>query len=209
LIRILFLAADVEEVKLDLVGEYKGINLALLKSKYRDQFDIRFIPSARLEELQEYLLLYEPNVVHFAGSSTQEAVRIQDANGKTRRLSESAFSNMVGTANSRRNIRCVLINTGYSKSMAEALSRHIDCVIGQETLITDNEAIKFASSFYLTLGSGYNINGAFNNACIALESADDTSEIIMSTSRPAPILKYAPGIDPANVFLVRNHRNGE
>ncbi len=115
-------------------------------------------------------------------------------------ISQNFLTNLFGVVNRDRNISCVLLNTCNCKKTTEAISKHVDCVIGQEGLISDEGAIGFASNFYLGLGVGRSINNAFEIACDVLQSVQETTEIISS-----PVLKYAPGVDPSKVILTRSY----
>jgi len=210
MMRILFLQADCKEHPLDLAGEYKAIKNALLRSKYRDQFDLSFQPSVRVEELEECLLLDRPSIVHLACYSSEEGEEgmwIQDKNGKTKIKTSSFFSNLFSIVNPDKNIRCVVLNTCNCKKIAEAISKNVSCVIGQEALISDKGAIEFASKFYEALGSGRNVNNAFDLAASNLQSVQEAMTLSEKYKISRPVLKYAPGVDPSKVFLTNMPRS--
>ena len=93
------------------------------------------------------------------------------------------------------NIRCVVLNACFSKAQAEAISKHIDCVIGMSKAIKDNSAVSFAASFYQALAFGRNIQEAFDLGCIQIDMENLAQEDV-------PQL-LTPNADPQEVFFVR------
>jgi hypothetical protein len=67
------------------------------------------------------------------------------------------------------NIQCVILNACYSIGQAEAISQHIDFVIGMKSSISDAKAICFSKTFYQALGYGKCIRDAFDSANAQLE----------------------------------------
>lgn len=68
--------------------------------------------------------------------------------------------------------------------------------VGMSNAISDEAAIKFAASFYRPLGFGQSVNSAFLFGCndIGLQNIPEEA---------TPKLKYAPGVDPAKVYLTK------
>ena len=56
-------------------------------------------------------------------------------------------------------VKCVVLNACYSEAQANAITRHIDFVIGMKKAIGDQAAIKFAVGFYDALGAGRDFEG--------------------------------------------------
>jgi hypothetical protein len=52
-----------------------------------------------------------------------------------------------------------------SKPQADAISKHIDCVIGMRRKIKDEASIEFAQGFYDALGAGKSVPEAFDFGC--------------------------------------------
>lgn len=68
MIKILFLAAnprDTDRLRLD--EEVRAIDEALRKADFRDYFELHSHGAVRIEDLQELLLRYQPQIVHFSG----------------------------------------------------------------------------------------------------------------------------------------------
>jgi len=62
-------------------------------------------------------------------------------------------------------VECVVINACYSKAQAEAISQHINYVIGMNAAIQDDMAIAYARGFYLALGAGESIPNSHATGC--------------------------------------------
>ena len=56
----------------------------------------------------------------------------------------------------------MVLNSCYSEEQAQAISKHIDFVVGMNESILDRAAIEFAIGFYDAIGSGRDIEDAFN-----------------------------------------------
>jgi hypothetical protein len=186
---------------LNLEYEYKQVLFALQKGRYRDQFDIRYLPAVTLEELREYLYIYEPNILHFSGHAGHEGVILETSDHKEHIVSPANLAEIFSITNSDKTIRCVFLNASGTVKLAESISKYVDCVVGFSNL-TDNAAIVFAKSFYLLLGHGRSIQEAFDHSYNALKSSgldylDDPGK------GTEPKLKYSPGIDPSRVFLTK------
>ena len=66
-------------------------------------------------------------------------------------------------------VKCVVLNACYSEAQANAISQHIDYVVGMKKAIGDKAAIKFAVGFYDALGAGRDFEKAFKFGCIAID----------------------------------------
>ena len=66
-------------------------------------------------------------------------------------------------------VKCVVLNACYSQVQAEAISQHINYVIGMRQEIIDQAAIAFSVGFYDALGAGRDIPFAYNLGCNAIQ----------------------------------------
>ncbi|MGZ3303788.1 MAG: AAA-like domain-containing protein, partial [Isosphaeraceae bacterium] len=66
-------------------------------------------------------------------------------------------------------VKCVVLNACYSEVQAEAISKHIDFVVGMKKAIGDEAAIKFAVGFYDALGAGRDFETAYKFGCSAID----------------------------------------
>jgi nucleoside phosphorylase len=85
--------------------------------------------------------------------------------------------------------------TSHSESHAQALVRHVDCVVCILGNISDDGARTFSADFYGGLGDGASIAAAFRQGCAAL-ALDNRSD------REAPQLVVRDGIDADTLVLV-------
>ena len=66
-------------------------------------------------------------------------------------------------------MKCVVLNACYSEAQANAISQHIDYVVGMKKAIGDEAAIKFAVGFYDALGAGRDFETAYKFGCSAID----------------------------------------
>ncbi|MEM9489072.1 MAG: hypothetical protein AAGC55_08005 [Myxococcota bacterium] len=71
-------------------------------------------------------------------------------------------------ARRRDSIRLVVLNARYSQVAAKLLRKHIDCVIGMETEVTDEIAITFSETFYEAIFDNDTFQDAFDESLDAL-----------------------------------------
>jgi len=190
-IKILFLASnptDTQPLRLD--QEMRAIDQALREAEYRDRFDLKQQWAVRVSDLQGHLLRYMPHVVHFSGhGSASSEIFLEDSSGVSQPLSVRALSNLFSIL--KDNIRCVVLNACYSEPQAQAIARHIDCVVGMSEAIGDQAAIEFSTAFYRALGYERDVKTAFDLGCsqIDLESLgeQDTPKLITLSKDPRDI----------------------
>ncbi len=166
--RILFLAANPENtVKLKLIQESNDIedNLGPSSSK----FDFRQRHAVTFDDLRNMLLKYKPHIVHFSGHGSQDGALIfEDENNKPVKPQLTAISNLFSIL--KENIYCVVLNACFSEDQARSIAKHIPYVIGMNTAISDQAAIKFAVTFYDSLANEVDIKTAYELGRNALEN---------------------------------------
>ena len=194
-IRILFLAANPQDTNpLRLDEEVRAIDEALLKSPFRDRFDLIQHWAVRVSELQGLLLRHQPHIVHFSGHGSEfSQIILQDAQGNAQPVPTRALTGVFTVL--KDNIRCVVLNACYSQAQAQAIAKEIECVAGMSKAIGDEAAISFAASFYRALGYGRNVKTAFELGCLEIHMEGLREE-------DTPKLKTKHGVDAAKVFLV-------
>jgi hypothetical protein len=196
-VKILFVAAnpgDTDRLRLD--REIKAIGEALRVGTARDLFDLEQTWAATPADLQDHLLRYAPQVVHFSGHGDDGALVLEHSLGygnEGEHVSVTAQSiaelfSLVGN-----NVRCVVLNACNSAPLAEAIAGSIDCAIGMSEPVDDILAVLFSWSFYHALGSGQSIKSSFDLACTQTGMHEgDASRI--------PRL-FARRVDPSGLFL--------
>jgi hypothetical protein len=159
--KILILAANPKTTPpLRLDEEVREINEGLRRSKYRDQFEIQSRWAVRMRDLRRALLDVEPQIVHFTGHGKEGGILVEDELGMAVSISTEALSGLFEKL--ANHVECVLLNACYSEPQANAISRHIDYVIGMREEIDDKAAIEFAVGFYDALGAGKSVKDAFD-----------------------------------------------
>lgn len=161
-IRILFVSANPKDtVRLRFDEEFRSIQQTLRQPAFGHKFQLDSQWATRIDDLQELLLQYKPNIVHFSGHGSQSSeIILEDENGNSQSVSSDALSNLFCIL--KDDIKCVVLNACYSNEQAESIVKHIDCVIGMSNAIEDQAGIKFATSFYQALGYGKDVKTAFD-----------------------------------------------
>lgn len=115
------------------------------------------------------LLMREPaNLIHFCGHSTdQSELVVEDEWGNGLPLPVKALKDTFRLL--RGSIRCVVLNSCYSRRQAKALKECIDCVVGTPNKISDAAATAFAGSFYQAIGFGKSVQEAFDLGYVDIE----------------------------------------
>lgn len=192
---ILFLAANpfgTNRVEFD--REFREIDKALRTTEFRDMFDIRWFGAVRPSDLQGYLRRYKPNIVHFSGHGNQSgSIVLEDRAGISHAVPIEALSKLFSLL--KGSIRCVVLNACYTEPQAQAIAKHVDCVIGMSNAIQDEAAISFATCFYEALGCGDNIQSAFELGCNQINLED-----LKDQDKPRLI---ALRCDPASITFVK------
>ena len=190
-VKVLFLAANPKDTNpLRLDEEIRSIDLALQQAEFRDKFDIKQHWAVRVTDLQGYLLRHQPDIVHFSGhGSAVSEILLEDNNGNSRPVPPRALSQLFSIL--KDNIRCVVLNACYSEPQAQAIAKHIDCVIGMSNAIGDEAAISFAAAFYQALGYGRSVQAAFDLGCVQIDlenlNEQDTPKLLAFNSTPGSI----------------------
>ncbi|QDL11098.1 hypothetical protein DP113_27170 [Brasilonema octagenarum UFV-E1] len=163
--KILILSANpINTTQLRLNTEVREIQSALERSRNREEFELIPRLAVRIDDLRRALLDYSPQIVHFSGHGDgTNGIALEDNNGYTQLVGTESLSNFFKL--SQETVECVLLNACYSKTQAEAIYQHINCVVGMERAITDEAAIHFSKAFYDALGAGRNYNEAFEFGC--------------------------------------------
>jgi len=201
-LKILFLAAnpkDTDQLRLD--EEIREIKQALLQAEFRDKFEIEQEFAVRTSDIQAHLLRHKPHIVHFSGHGSEKSeIILEDKTGNSTPLSIRALSQLFSVL--KDNIRCVVLNACYSEPQAQAIAKHVDCVIGMSKAIGDPAAISFSVAFYQALGFGRDIKTAFDLGCLQIDleslNEQDTPKLLAININPQEIILDAD---------IENHQN--
>jgi hypothetical protein len=183
--KILILSANpINTSKLRLDEEVREIQSALSRSRSREEFQLITQWAVRINDLRRALLDEEPQIVHFSGHgivtggddlntnhkqtreretvhshSQTSGIVLEDDFGQVQLVSTNALTELFELFKDK--VECILLNACYSEFQAEAIYQHIDCVIGMNSAIPDNTAIKFSVGFYDAVGAGRTYADAF------------------------------------------------
>jgi len=181
---ILLLAANpkgTERLRLDRM--FKRIKQAVDRAKKR-QFKLVVKWAVTDDDVRRALLDNEPEVVHFAGHGTGDAqggtgrdlipagevdaggLVFEDDVGDFQRITGDALAGLFELCSD--SVKCVVLNGCYSEAEANAITQHIEFVVGTNRAIGDQAAIEFAGGFYDALGAGLDFETAFNFGCNAI-----------------------------------------
>lgn len=191
-IKILFLAAnpeDTEQLRID--KEIRQIKQALLRTEFRDKFDLEQEWAVQVSDLQGHLLRHKPDIVHFSGHGSEASeIILEDDAGNSQEVPARALSKLFEIF--KEDIRCVVLNACYSEKQAQAIAQHIDCVVGMSQAIGDEAAISFAVAFYQALGYGKDVKTAFDlgNLQMHLENLNeqDTPKLLALKTNPQQVV---------------------
>ena len=188
---LLFLAASpADQARLNLGKEHDAVK-AELKSA---EFALEAFFDLRAHRIQDKLLEYKPFIVHFSGHGTQRGeIYIEDQHGDGHPISSRALGDLFGLL--KGNIQLVFLNACYSEEQAQAISEHIDCVIGMSNEIEDEAARTFSVAFYRALGFGTDLRTAFDLGCNAID-IENLEDILVPKI-------LAPRVNPGEIRFFR------
>jgi hypothetical protein len=191
-LRILFLAANpAGTTPLRLDHEVKAVTEAL-RSSLANRFELQQSWAAGAQDLQDGLLRYKPDIVHFSGHGTSGGRMILEGGSEfaqAERLWLQGLARVFKAA--RGQIRCVVLNACHSEIAAQVLAQLVGCVVGMSSAIDDDAAIRFSWAFYNALGHGMSVKAAFDLA---------RAQIFFGDPAMAEVPRLvAVGVDPAGV----------
>ena len=204
--RILILAANpIDTSRLRLDKEVKEIKEVLRLAKQRDRFEVSAELAATPDDIQQALVDYSPNIVHFCGHGEGlEGLILEGDDGTGSLVSAEALANLFELFADQ--VECVLLNACYSDEQADSIAQHINAVIGMNHSIGDSAAVKFAVGFYRGLGAGKNVEFAYKLGRNAIEMANLSGEqtpVLRQKAQVAEPLeaKGTTAVTLANVFI--------
>ncbi len=178
--KILFLAADpYDATRLRLNLEFKSIDQSIQMSTARDKFYLcKPELSASKKDLNRRLLQEEPRIVHFSGHGTSDgSLCFEGDDGRSQYVDPTDLDLMFELHSEH--VHCVILNACYADKQAEAISKHIDYVIGMSNQISDQAAIDFSIGFYQAVGEGKSIDDAYKNGCALIASKEKMIPVLL------------------------------
>jgi hypothetical protein len=173
--KILILAVNPKTTaRLRLDEETREIEEGLKRAQTRERFDIEKKGAVRYKDWRRAILEYRPNIVHFTGHAQPGGLILEDEQGSGVLIPAKALADFFKLC--KAHVECVILSACYTASLASAIHKHIDYVIGMKKEINDKAAIEFAIGFYDALGAGKPIVEAFEfgrSAILALFPGSD------------------------------------
>jgi esterase/lipase superfamily enzyme len=158
---VLVLAANPSGMDmLDLEKEANLIRSRLQEGKVGKSFVVQVERAVQVTDLSKFLLQYKPLIVHFSGhGSANGEIILNNDQGQAHALAPEQLAELLAIVRER--LECVILNACFSLEIADALVDQVRCLIGMDTEIDDESAVRFAAGFYRGLGSGMNYYKAF------------------------------------------------
>ncbi|MDF5725605.1 MAG: CHAT domain-containing protein [Rhizonema sp. PD37] len=147
--KVLILTAIPHGVRLD--KEIREIKEAIQRAARRDKFEIRMRTAVRPQDIRRALAEERPQIVHFCGHGLEDGSLLLEDDGRSDKpVSGEGLAQLFKLHADY--VICVLLNACHSAKSAQAISQHINYVIGMNQEIQDKLAIAFAQGFYDALG---------------------------------------------------------
>ena len=151
------------------IREEKEIVKAVKQGTYRDWFD--FAPTIYSASVRDVIECHRhgPKILHFVGHGEERKlllVRDRDVMGQMEPLQPEQMETLL--ANFTDPVRLVVFNTCLSLGLARHIIEKgaVDLAIGAESMISDEHAVLFATTFYGQLAEGLPVRRAFNLAAV-------------------------------------------
>jgi hypothetical protein len=185
--KILILAANPQDTdRLRLDKEVREISNGVNWAKGRDQFEVKSVWAVRATEFRRAVLDYQPQFIHFCGHGAgSQGIALENDQGRVMLASTDALAGFFKLF-TKCGLECVLLNACYSEIQADAISRHVNYVVGMREEILDEAAIAFSTAFYEAIVCGYNIQFAHELGCNAIQFTDIPQHLV-------PVLKQKRG----------------
>ena len=187
---------DTDRLRLD--EEVRSIQEMIRKSEHRDSIIFESRWAVRPFDILQAINELNPDVVHFSGhgASTGDLV-LENADGTAKMVTKEAITQTIMTSSDK--IHLLFFNACFSFEQAQSVTEYVDAAIGMTTSIGDKAAVAFAAQFYSSLGFGFPVQKAFEQAkgVLMLESPEE---------QHTPALYLKDGIDANSLFIVRPDR---
>ncbi|MEM8891964.1 MAG: hypothetical protein AAGD28_28555 [Bacteroidota bacterium] len=158
--RILFLSANPTNAQRSGIDrELREIEIELRMAKMSDQFELAHQMAVTPRQLQESLVKFEPDIVHFTGTANERGVVLENEAGAAKEVRTEDFAGIFKLMAEK--ISCVLLNMSHSRQQADMIHRFIPCVIGTEDEMSAGSSQAFSVGFYKALAAGKDFDFAF------------------------------------------------
>ncbi|MCL1927559.1 MAG: hypothetical protein FWG07_02045 [Treponema sp.] len=192
---LLFATNPKDTCQLRLDEEVRSIQEVIRKSEYRDSIVFETRWAVRPFDILQAINELNPDIVHFTGHGSKNSeLLLENANGNTQYVSKEAITQTIMSSSEK--IHFIFFDACFTDEQAISIIKYVDAAIGMTDSISDEGASAFAAQFYSSLGFGFSIKKAFEQAKGILASVSP-SEIDI------PTLYVREGVNPENFFLVQ------
>jgi hypothetical protein len=195
-ITVLFFATNpVDTKRLRLDEEVRSIQEMIRKSEHRDSIVFESRWAVRPLDILQAINELNPDVVHFSGhgADTGDLV-LENVDGSAKLVTKEAITQTILMSTDK--IHLLFFNVCFSKKQAEVVTEYVDAAIGMTTAIGDVAAVAFAAQFYSSLGFGFSVKKAF-------EQAKGVLMIESPSEHNTPALYLKDGVDSNSLYIVR------
>ncbi|WP_337907093.1 ATP-binding protein [Iningainema tapete] len=185
---ILILAANPTSTsRLRLDEEVREIDEGLRRANKREEFKLEQKWAVRSRDFYRAMLDYQPQIVHFCRHGAgEDGIVLDDETGQPALISAEALGSMFKLF-ATKGVNCVFLNACYSQVQAEAISQHVNYVIGMNSTVGDKAAVAFAVAFYDAIAAGEEVEFAYELGC---------SQMIGFLEQQTPVLRKKQLIIP-------------
>lgn len=182
---ILILTADPRhnsERRLDV--EVREISSGIIRGNNRALFHIEQTLAITPNNLRRAMLDHNPQIVHFCGYGySSKGIALEHSTGGIHLVSSDALSGLFGLFANQ--VECVVLSACYSELQAQAISKHIEYVIGMAQDISHKAATQFSIGFYdaLVAGRSYKKAFQFGQNSIQLHNIPENSTPVLKRKR--------------------------
>jgi hypothetical protein len=163
-VRILFLSANPSTTGwISVDEEAREISERIQEGPYRDNFELHKHTAIRPNDIQKFLLMHRPHIVHFSGHGhkTQKLI-LGGSSERGKPIDQQGLAQVLGLY--KRYLRLVVLNSCFTDAMARSIADAIDYSVGTRKAIGDKAGVAFAGAFYRALGFGTSVKEAFASA---------------------------------------------
>jgi len=163
-IRILFLSANPSTTGwISVDEEAREISERIQEGPCRDNFELYKHTALRPADLQRFLLMYRPHIVHFSGHGHKtQRIILGGPSGRGKAIDGKGLAQVFALY--KRYLRLVVLNSCFTDAMARSITEAIDYSVGTGKAIGDKAGVAFAGAFYRALGFGTSVKEAFASA---------------------------------------------
>lgn len=154
--KVVFLGSNpVDTIRLAIDIESREIGRILRRNQERFKLTKEFAITLNL--LKELMLYESPQIIHFSGYSTSLGMVFHNNLEHTEIITYDEIVPLFKLSK----VKCIVLNTQYSISLADKLSNHVEYCIGARSKISNESRISFSTGFYTALIYGKSYHEAF------------------------------------------------